>query len=154
MSRSEERRSGVASSLTPQSQVLLIDPYPRCLPLHSTLNLHEIIVNILEGQNNARHPKGGTEDSIEDSDEEGFQDGDGITPSSKAVLLVSQKEGRKLKDIQCTEEVLIDADGRRKEQDPLKENYLILNHPSHADFCNDTECEGNEKVPNIHEGSA
>ena len=44
---------------------------------------------ILAGQNNARHPEGGTEDGIEDSDEEGLQDGDGIAHSSKAVLLVS-----------------------------------------------------------------
>ena len=36
----------------------------------------------------------------------------------------------------------------------LKENDLILHHPSHADLCNETECEGNEKVLNIHEISA
>ena len=67
--------------------------------------------------------------------------------------MVSQKEERKLKSIQRTKEVLIDTDGGIKEQYPLKENKLIL-HPSHADLCNDTECEGNYKVPNIHEGSA
>ena len=70
------------------------------------------------------------------------------------MLLVSQKEERKLKDIQRTEEVIIDADRGSKEQDLLKENELILHHPSHADLCNETECEGNEKVPNIYEGSA
>ena len=46
----------------------------------------------LAGQNNARHPEGGKEDGIEDLDKEGFQDGDGIAPSSKAVLMVSHKE--------------------------------------------------------------
>ena len=76
----------------------------------------------LAGGENARHHEGGTEDGIEDSDEEGFQDGDGIAPSSKAVLLVSQKEERNLKAIQRTEEVLIDADGGSKEQDLLKES--------------------------------
>ena len=60
----------------------------------------------------------------------------------------------KLKSIQSTEEVLIDAYWGSKEQDLLKKNDLILHHPSHADFCNETECEENEKVPNIHEGSA
>ena len=75
-------------------------------------------------------------------------------PSSKAVLLVSHKEEMKLKAIQITEEVLIDADGLSKEKDTLKENELILHHPSHAELYNDTECEGNEKVPIINEGSA
>ena len=68
--------------------------------------------------------------------------------------MVSQKEDRKLKAIQKTGEVLIDADGGSKEQDPLKENDLILYHPYHADLCYETECEGNDKAPNIHEGSA
>ena len=67
--------------MTPQSQELLIDTYPLCLPLHTVLTLCEIIVAILAGQNNARHPEGGTEDGIEDSDEGCFQDGDGIVPS-------------------------------------------------------------------------
>ena len=39
-------------------------------------------------------------------------------------------------------------------QDPLKDNELIPHHPSHADLCTETECDGNEKVPNIYEGSA
>ena len=65
----------------------------------------------LEGQNNARHPEGGKEDGIEYSDKEGLQDGDGIAPYSKEVLLVSQKEERNIKAIQRTEEVLIDAHG-------------------------------------------
>ena len=60
----------MASSSTPQYQELLIDPYPRCLLLHTTLTLHEIIVSRLAGKNNARNPEGGTEDDIEDSDEE------------------------------------------------------------------------------------
>ena len=60
----------------------------------------------------------------------------------------------KLKDIQRTEEVLIYADVQSKEQYPLKKNELILHHPSHADLCNETQCEGNEKVPNFHEGIA
>ena len=68
----EESGTGVVSSLTPQSQELLIDPSPRCLTLHTALTLHEIIVARLAGQNNARHPEGGTEDGIEDSNEEGF----------------------------------------------------------------------------------
>ena len=88
------------------------------------------------------------------SDKEGFQDGDEIAPSSKAVMMVSQKEERKLKAINRTEEVLIDTDDGSKEHDPLKENELIPHHTSHADLCNETECEGNEKVPNIHKGSA
>ena len=87
----EEAGTGVASLSTPQSQELLIDPYPRCLSLHTALNLRESIVARLAGENNARHPEVGIEDGIEDSDEEGFQDGDGIAPSSKSVLLVSQK---------------------------------------------------------------
>ena len=82
-----------------------------------------------------------------------FQDNYGIAPSSKSVLLISHKEESKLNAIHRTEEVLIDADGGSKYQDPLKENKLILHHPSHADLCNETECERNEKVPNIHEGS-
>ena len=77
---------------TPQSQDLLIDPSPRCLPLHNKLKLRDRIVARLAGKKNARNSEGGTEDGIEDSDEEGFQDGDGIAPSSKSVLLVSQKE--------------------------------------------------------------
>ena len=85
---------------------------------------------ILSGQNNARNPEGGTEDGIEYSYEEGFQYGYGIAPSPKVVLLVSHKEERNLKAIQRTEEVLIDADGGSKEQDPLKESELILHHPS------------------------
>ena len=68
--------------------------------------------------------------------------------------MVSQKEERKIKSIQRTEEILIDVDGGSKEQDPLNENELILHHPSHVDLCNETEFEGNEKVPNIHEVSA
>ena len=89
--------------------------------------------------------KGVTEYIIEDSDEEGFQDGDGITPSSKSFPLVSQKKERKIKAIQRTEEDLIGDDGGSKEQDLLKDNDLILQHPSHTDLCNDTECKGNEK---------
>ena len=76
----------------------------------------------LAGKNNTRNTEGGIKDGIEDSDEEGFQDGDGISPSSKAVLMVSQKEENKLKANKRTEEFLIDADGGSKEQDPLKEN--------------------------------
>ena len=87
-------------------------------------------------------------------DEDGFQDDDGISLSSKAVPLVSHKEERKKKDIQQTEEVLNDTDGGSKEKEPLKENELILHHPSHADLCNETGCEGYEKVSNIIEGSA
>ena len=68
----------------------------------------------LSGQNNAIHPEGGTEDGIKDSDEEDFQDGDGIAHSSKSVLLVSQKVERKLKAIQRTEEVLIDTYGGKQ----------------------------------------
>ena len=77
---------------TPQYQELLIDPSPQCLPLHTTLAVRESIVARMEEQDNAVHPEGGTKDGIEDSDEEGFQDSDGIAPSSKSVLLVSQKE--------------------------------------------------------------
>ena len=36
----------------------------------------------------------------------------------------------------------------------MKENDLILHHPSCADLRNETECEGNEKVLNVHESSA
>ena len=74
------------------------------------------------GQKNSRHTEDGTEDYIEDSDYEVLQDVDGVSPSSKAVLMVSQKEGRKLRAVQRTEEVIIDADRGSKEQDPLKEN--------------------------------
>ena len=98
----------------------MIDPSPQCLPLHTALTLSESLVSRLAGQKNARHTEGDTEDGIEDSDEEGFQDDGGISPSSKAVLLVSQKEERKLKAIQWTEEVIIDAYGVIKDQDPLK----------------------------------
>ena len=77
---------------TPQSRELIIDPSPQALTLHTSLTMCERIMDRLEGQNNARHLEGGTEDGIEDSDEEGFQDGDGITPSSKSILLVSYKE--------------------------------------------------------------
>ena len=108
----------------------------------------------LAEKNNAIHPEVVTEGGILDSDEEGFQDSDGTEPSSKEVLLVSQKEESKLKYIQRNEEVLIDVYGGSKEQDPLKENELILRHPSHTDLCNDTEYEGNDKLPNIHECSA
>ena len=110
----EESGTRVEFSSTPLSQELFIDPSPWCLPLHTALTLREIIVSILAGQDNARHPEGDTEDGIEDSDEEGFQNSDGITPTSKEVLLVSQKEKRKLNDIQQTEEVLIDAYGGKK----------------------------------------
>ena len=96
----EEAGTGVASLSTPQSQEISIDHSPWFLPLHTTLDLCESIVAILAGQKNARHPEGGTEDVIEDSDEEGFQDGDGIAPSSKSVMLFSQKEERKPKAIQ------------------------------------------------------
>ena len=41
-----------------------------------------------EGRKNAINPGGGTEDGIEDSDEEVSQDSDGIAPYSKEVLLV------------------------------------------------------------------
>ena len=70
------------------------------------------------------------------------------------LLLVSQKDEKKLRAIQSTEEVFIDADGVSNQKDPLKEKYVILHHPSYADFCNGAEWEGNEKVPRIHEGSA
>ena len=36
----------------------------------------------------------------------------------------------------------------------LKDNGLILHHPSHTYFCNETECEENEKLPKIREGNA
>ena len=87
----EEAGTGVASSSTPQYQELLIDPSPWFLPLNTLFTLHESIVSRFSGQNNAIHPEGGTEDGIEDSYKEGFQDGDGSAPSSKAVLRVSQK---------------------------------------------------------------
>ena len=51
---------------------MLIDPYPRCLPLHTALTLRDSIVATLAGNKNARHPEGGTEDGTEDSNEEGF----------------------------------------------------------------------------------
>ena len=129
----EEAGTGVASLSTPQSQELLIDPYPRCLSLHTALNLRESIVARLAGENNSRHPEVGIEDGIEDSDEEGLQDGDMIAPSSKAVLLVSYTEKSNLKAIQLTEDVLIDVDGGSKEQDLLNDNELILHHPYHMD---------------------
>ena len=52
----EEARTGVASSSTPQSQELLIEPSPRCLPIHTALDLCERIVGRLAGKNNARYP--------------------------------------------------------------------------------------------------
>ena len=60
----------------------------------------------------------------------------------------------KLKGVHWAEEVLIGADGGSKEQHLLKENELILHHPSHADLCNEMKFEANEKVPNIREISA
>ena len=66
----------------------MIEPSSRCILLHAALALRESIMTRLTGQNNARHSEGGTEDGIEDSDKEGYQDGDGIAPSSKEVLLV------------------------------------------------------------------
>ena len=111
----EEAGTGVSSSSMPQYQGLLIDPTHWFLPLHTKLALCEIIVARFSGQKYAIHHECGTEDGIEDSDEEGFQNGDGIEPSSKAVLMVLQKEESKLKAIQRTEEVLIDADGGSKE---------------------------------------
>ena len=71
----------MAYSLTPQYQDMLSDPSHWCLPLHTVLTLCERIVARLVDQKNTRHLEGGTEDGIEDSDEEGFQDGDGIAPS-------------------------------------------------------------------------
>ena len=56
----EEEVTGLASSSTPQSQELLIDPSPRCIPLHIALALCDIIVARFPGQNNAIHPEGGT----------------------------------------------------------------------------------------------
>ena len=56
----EEACTGVVYSSMPQSQEMLIDPSPRCLPLHTALTLCESIVAILTGQNNARYPEGGT----------------------------------------------------------------------------------------------
>ena len=88
----EEAGTRVESLSMPQYQELLIDTSPRCLPLHTALTLPESIVARLAGQNNARNSKDVTEDSMEDSDEEGYQDDDVIAPSSKAVLMVSQKE--------------------------------------------------------------
>ena len=92
----------------------------------------------LAGQNNARDNEGGTEYGIEGSYEEGFQDSDGIATSSKAVMMVSHKQERKLKAIQRTEEFLIDVDGGRKEKHPLKENELILHYLYHTDLLNET----------------
>ena len=60
----EKAGTGLASSSTPQSHELLIDPSPLCLPLHTALNMHESIVARLAGQDNARHPKGITEEGI------------------------------------------------------------------------------------------
>ena len=68
----EEAGTGVASSPMPQSQELLIDPSPQCITIHIALTLCESIVARLTGQKNSRPPEGGTEDGIEDSDEEGF----------------------------------------------------------------------------------
>ena len=45
-------------------------------------------------------------------------------------------------------------DAGTKNQDPLEDYKLILHNPYHTDLCNETECGGNEKVPNNHEGSA
>ena len=56
--------TGVASLSTSQYQELLIDPSPRCLPLHNALTMSGRIVSRLAGQNNAIHPEGGTEDGI------------------------------------------------------------------------------------------
>ena len=44
--------------------------------------------------------------------------------------------------------------GVRKVKYHLKDNELILHRPYYADLCNETECQGNKKVPIIHEGSA
>ena len=77
----DEAGTRLAYSLTPQSQELLIYPSPRCLPIYTTLTLRDIIVTRLAGQKNSRHPDGGKEDGIENSDEKGFQYGDGIAPS-------------------------------------------------------------------------
>ena len=93
----EEARTGVAYSSTPQSKELLVDPSHWYLPLHNSLTHCERIVARLAGQNNARNLEGRTDDGIEDSYEEGFQDSYGIAPSSKVVLLVSQKEERKIR---------------------------------------------------------
>ena len=108
----------------------------------------------LVGENNVRHPEDGTEDGMKDSDEEDLQDGDGNAHYSTAVLMVSHKKERKLKAIHRTEEALIDADEGSKDKYLLKANKLILHQISHADLCNKTECEENEKVQNIHEGCA
>ena len=62
--RHEEAGTRVAYLSTPQSQELLIDHYPWCLPLHTTLTLRESIVFRLEGQNTERYPEGGAEDGI------------------------------------------------------------------------------------------
>ena len=69
------------SLATPQSQELLIDSSPWCLPHHTTSTLRESILARLSGQNNAIHSEVGTEYGMADSDEEGFQDSDGIVPS-------------------------------------------------------------------------
>ena len=68
--------------------------------------------------------------------------------------MVSHKKESKIKDINRTEEVLIDADEGSKDQDPMKENELILHQPYHTYLCNEAEYGGNEKVINTHEGSA
>ena len=46
----EEAGTGVASSSMPQSQDPLIDPSPQCLPLHTALNLSEIVISIMNVQ--------------------------------------------------------------------------------------------------------
>ena len=56
----DESGTGVAYLSALKYQKLSIDPSPWCLPLHTALNLHEIIVARLAGQNNARHLEGGT----------------------------------------------------------------------------------------------
>ena len=52
----EEAGTIVAYLSTPLSQELLIDISPWCLPLHTTLAVHERIVSSFTGQNNAIHP--------------------------------------------------------------------------------------------------
>ena len=46
----DDSGTGVASSSTPQSQELLIDPSPWCLPLHTALTLCEIIWTDWQGK--------------------------------------------------------------------------------------------------------
>ena len=62
----EELGTGVVYLSTLQSKEFLIDTSPQFLPLHIALNLCESIMSILSGQNDARRPKDGTEDIIED----------------------------------------------------------------------------------------